>query len=90
MGVLQFDVVKFRVKHEYGVDVKLTPLSYSAARWIHCSDEMALKDFVTKQSSVICHDQHENYTVLLDDLWRLNFYRDKFPKIEFSATSEKI
>ncbi len=34
VGRLQFDVVCFRLKAEYGVEVRLDPLPYSVARWI--------------------------------------------------------
>ncbi|MCY4443343.1 MAG: peptide chain release factor 3, partial [Proteobacteria bacterium] len=34
VGELQFDVVKFRLKEEYGVNVELLALPYSVARWI--------------------------------------------------------
>lgn len=33
VGQLQLDVVQFRLKHEYGVDSLLEPLSYGIARW---------------------------------------------------------
>lgn len=34
VGVLQFDVLKFRLQSEYGVEIKLAQLSYEHIRWI--------------------------------------------------------
>jgi peptide chain release factor 3 len=90
VGELQFDVVNFRIQHEYGVTVNFTRLPYSAARWFYCDDEKALSEFVSAQSHVVCHDQHGQKTILLDNLWRLNFLKERFPKISYSSTSEKI
>ncbi len=90
VGVLQFDVVQYRIQHEYGVKVNFTRLPYSAARWVFSEDEKALEEFVRAQSSVICFDQHEQHAILLEDTWRLKFLRERFPKIEYSATSENV
>ena len=34
VGVLQFDVLEFRMKSEYGVEYRKSPLSYDCVRWI--------------------------------------------------------
>ncbi|GLI60750.1 hypothetical protein VaNZ11_002980 [Volvox africanus] len=34
VGQLQFEVVQYRMKDEYGVDTTLEPLSYTVARWV--------------------------------------------------------
>lgn len=34
VGVLQFDVLKYRLENEYGCDVKLEPLPYNYIRWV--------------------------------------------------------
>lgn len=34
VGVLQFDVLKYRLENEYNVDIKLEPLPYEHIRWI--------------------------------------------------------
>ena len=90
VGVLQFDVVQYRIQHEYGVNVTFSRLPYNAARWIYSDDEAALSEFVRAQSHVICNDQHENKAILLEDAWRINFLKERFPKIEYSATAENV
>ena len=36
VGQLQFEVVQYRMKDEYGVDTTLDPLPYSIARYVWC------------------------------------------------------
>ena len=38
VGVLQFDVLKYRLENEYNVDIKLEPLPYEHIRWIENED----------------------------------------------------
>jgi peptide chain release factor 3 len=38
VGVLQFEVLEYRLKHEYGVDIKIDRLSYKYIRWIENND----------------------------------------------------
>lgn len=90
VGVLQFDVVQYRIQHEYGVKVNFTRLPYSAARWIFSDDPKAMEEFVRAQGQVLCLDQHEQRAILLEDTWRLKFLQERFPKITYSATSEKV
>ncbi|HKM33154.1 MAG TPA: peptide chain release factor 3 [Lachnospiraceae bacterium] len=38
VGVLQFDVLKYRLENEYNVDIRLEPLPYEHIRWIENKD----------------------------------------------------
>ena len=38
VGVLQFDVLKFRLESEYNVEIKLEPLPYEHIRWVENKD----------------------------------------------------
>jgi len=38
VGVLQFDVLKYRLENEYNVDIRLEPLPYEHIRWIENED----------------------------------------------------
>ena len=38
VGVLQFDVLKYRLENEYNVEIKLEPLPYEHIRWIENED----------------------------------------------------
>ena len=34
VGVLQFEVLQYRLKNEYGVEVNVQPLNFTAVRWV--------------------------------------------------------
>ena len=38
VGVLQFEVLEFRLKNEYNVDIKMDRLSFRYVRWIENND----------------------------------------------------
>ena len=40
VGVLQFEVLEYRLKNEYGVDIRLEPLPYEHIRWIENPEEI--------------------------------------------------
>ena len=40
VGVLQFDVLKFRLEKEYNVDIRLENLPYEHIRWIANKEEV--------------------------------------------------
>ncbi len=90
VGVLQFDVVQYRIQHEYGVKVNFTRLPYSAARWIQCDDVKAREEFVRAQAHVVCLDQHDHEAILLEDTWRLKFLQERFPKVQYLSTAENV
>tara|TARA_Y100000991_G_scaffold212771_1_gene197418 strand:+ start:90 stop:1691 length:1602 start_codon:yes stop_codon:yes gene_type:complete len=88
VGILQADVVQYRIQAEYGIHVKLAPLPYSAARWIHSNDKKQLKKFIEEHSHNVCLDHYENPTLLIDNIWRLDLYKERNPDITFHASNE--
>ena len=90
VGVLQFDVVEYRIMHEYGVKTRFEKLPFGAARWVSTGDEKLLKQFVQDQARHVCLDQHENYCILMEDSWREKFLLERYPDMQFFATSENV
>jgi peptide chain release factor 3 len=90
VGILQFDVVKYRIEYEYGVRIKFSPLPFKCARWIHCDDPKALAEFQQAQGQYICLDQHQNPAIMLENEWRLKYLNERFPKVRYTSTSATI
>ena len=44
VGILQFDVVAWRLKEEYGVECSYDNIPIIAARWVECADEKILEE----------------------------------------------
>ena len=67
VGVLQFEVLEYRLKNEYGVDIKMEQLSYRYVRWIEnkefdpetlnlTSDTKKVKDFRDRNLLIFQND----------------------------------
>ena len=88
VGVLQFDVVAHRLKHEYKVDCVYEPVGVSCARWIYANDDKAMADFKTKAFDYLALDGSEALMYLAPTKVNLAMAEERYPNIEFSATRE--
>lgn len=88
VGILQFDVVAWRLKEEYGVECSYDAVPVMAARWIECKDEKKLDEFRRRQSENIAIDGAEQLTYLAPSMVNLNLTMERWPDIEFRATRE--
>lgn len=88
VGLLQFDVVAHRLKHEYKVDCVYEAVSVSCARWVYASDEKAMAEFRTKAYDHLALDGSDTLMYLAPTKVNLSMAQERYPKIEFSATRE--
>ena len=88
VGVLQFDVVAFRLKEEYKVDCVYEPVSISTVRWVHCDDDKIFNDFKKKAHDQLSVDGGGHLTYLAPSRVNLQLMQERWPDIEFRATRE--
>lgn len=88
VGMLQFDVVAYRLKHEYNVDCVYENISVSTARWVYCDDVKVLEEFKNKAFDNLALDGSDNLTYLAPTRVNLNLTMERWPKIEFKTTRE--
>ncbi|MEN0049759.1 MAG: peptide chain release factor 3 [Bacteroidota bacterium] len=88
VGALQFDVIQYRLKHEYGASVTYEPMSLHKACWITCDNEAALKDFLKRRKPDLAKDKYGNWVFLAQSAWTLKMAQDNHPEVEFHFTSE--
>ncbi len=88
IGVLQFDVVAARLKHEYGVECIYDNVPVTAARWAVCSDEKIMRQFRNKAFSNLATDGGGRLTYIAPSMVNLNLVMERWPEIEFKATCE--
>jgi len=88
VGELQFDVIKFRLEHEYGAQCDFLPLRYHKAFWITSDNREQLEEFMRRKSAAIAFDREEHPVFLAESEWMLKVAREDYPELEFHATSE--
>ncbi|MDZ7802883.1 peptide chain release factor 3 [Thiohalophilus sp.] len=88
VGVLQFDVVAFRLKEEYNVECSFEAVNVNTARWVTCADEKMLNEFRKKAADNLALDASGSLTYLAPTRVNLDLTIERWPDIEFHATRE--
>ena len=88
VGVLQFDVVEHRLKHEYNVECTFENVNVATARWVECDDDKKLDEFKRKANDNLALDGDGNLTYIAPTRINLNLMIERWPEIEFRATRE--
>jgi peptide chain release factor 3 len=88
VGVLQFEVVAFRLKDEYKVDAIYEPITVQSARWVDCKDVSKLAEFRKKAHDNLAIDGGGYLTYLAPTRVNLSLMEERWPDIEFRATRE--
>jgi peptide chain release factor 3 len=88
VGVLQFDVVAYRLKDEYGVDATFEQVQVATARWIRCDDAKKLEEFRDKNALNLALDAAGHLVYLAPTRVNLQLAQERAPGVEFLATRE--
>ncbi|WP_341919441.1 peptide chain release factor 3 [Hydrocarboniphaga effusa] len=88
VGTLQFDVVQFRLRDEYGVESVFEPVQVYCARWLQADDERTLKAFVDKNELRIAKDHYGDLVYLASSSVNLSMTRERHPEVRFLDTKE--
>lgn len=89
VGVLQFEVVLFRLQSEYNVDCSLDQLPYKFARWTTASDE-DLADARDRLDAMVVRDMQGNNLILFKNDFHLNYFVDNCPKVPLYKSNAKL
>lgn len=88
VGVLQFEVVAYRLKDEYKVEAIYEPVSVNTARWVDCDDDKKLEEFKRKCADNLAIDGGGHLTYLAPTRVNLSLTEERYPDIRFRATRE--
>ncbi|MBD0366230.1 MAG: peptide chain release factor 3 [Flavisolibacter sp.] len=88
VGELQFEVIQYRLLHEYGASVQFNSLPFYKACWITSKDPKKLEEFTRFKQGNIAQDKDGHLVYLAQSEWFLNTERTNNPEIEFHFTSE--
>ncbi len=76
VGVLQFEVLVYRLKDEYGLEVTFETLPFTRARWPSRTDGL-------KGNLQILQDAYNRSVILFKGDWELNYAQRENPDVEF-------
>ncbi len=88
VGMLQFDVVGFRLQTEYGVDCKFESVPVATARWVGCDDKKKLEEFRNKAHDNLALDHAGSLVYIAPTQVNLQLTRERWPTIRFHDTRE--
>jgi peptide chain release factor 3 len=90
VGLLQIEVVAWRLKHEYGVDCRFEGAQIATCRWIDCDDARELARLKEKSPDNLALDGNGDLAYLAPTRVNLSLTQERFPRIRFRATREHL
>ncbi|MEA3505566.1 MAG: peptide chain release factor 3 [Bacteroidota bacterium] len=88
VGQLQFEVIQYRLLHEYGASCRYDHINLYKTCWFTSSNKAMLKDFMTRKTNNMALDKWGRNVFLADSPFALQMAQEKYPDINFHFTSE--
>jgi peptide chain release factor 3 len=84
VGPLQLDVLKVRLKEEYGLDIDFETPEFQLARWIASADDKKLDDFVQTNYSSVAEDLDGDRVFMARNQFILDYTGERAPAVTFT------
>ncbi len=88
VGQLQFEVIQYRLLHEYGAQCRWEPISLYKACWIESDNAEVFANFKKRKAQYMAVDRAGRDVYLADSSYVLMMAQNDFPQIKFHFTSE--
>tara|TARA_Y100000389_G_scaffold110063_1_gene107182 strand:+ start:85 stop:1668 length:1584 start_codon:yes stop_codon:yes gene_type:complete len=89
VGALQFDVIQYRLLHEYGAQCSYENINVYKACWIEGDEKSSsFKEFKRVKQKFLAYDKKGQLVFLSDTSFSLQMTQDKFKDLQFHFTSE--
>lgn len=90
VGALQYEVIQYRLEHEYGAKCSYENLNVYKACWVDPEDEknQEFKEFLRVKQRFLAKDKQEQLVFFADSPFSLQMTQQKYPSIKFHFTSE--
>lgn len=87
VGELQFEVIQYRLEHEYSASCRFQPVNYHKACWM-TGDKTQIAEFCRRKANHIAADKDQNPVFMAQSPYILQTAKDDYPGIIFHHTSE--
>ncbi len=88
VGQLQFEVIQYRLEHEYNAKCRWEPVHLHKACWIEADDDAELDNFKKRKHQYMAKDIEGRDVFLADSGYVLSMAQEDFKGIKFHFTSE--
>jgi len=88
VGQLQFEVIQYRLLHEYGAQCKWEPVNLFKACWIESDSPDELENFKKRKYQYMAKDKQDRDVFLADSNYMLQMAQQDFKLIRFHFSSE--
>ena len=90
VGALQYEVIQYRLEHEYGAKCTYENLNVHKACWVEPEDvkNEEFKEFQRVKQRFLAKDKQNQLVFLADSAFSLQLTEQKYPTIKFHLTSE--
>ncbi len=88
VGQLQFEVIQYRLEHEYGAKCRYEPIRLHKTAWFVSDNKTQLEDFRARKASQIALDKEGREVFMADTPFALQMAQEKYPEVHFYFTSE--
>ena len=88
VGQLQFEVINYRLIHEYGANCRFVPRNYFKSCWITSNDKIQLESFRRAKANYLAVDKDDNLVFLAETTFLLSMAEQDYPEITFHKSSE--
>jgi peptide chain release factor 3 len=90
VGALQYEVIQYRLEHEYGAKCSYENLNVHKACWVDPEDERneEFKEFLRVKQRFLAKDKQDQLVFFADSPFSLQMTQQKYPSIKFHMTSE--
>jgi peptide chain release factor 3 len=90
VGALQYEVIQYRLEHEYGAKCSYENLQVHKACWVEATDEKSeeFKEFKRIKQRYLAKDKQGQLVFLADSAFTIQMTQNKFPNVKLHFVSE--
>lgn len=90
VGALQYEVIQYRLEHEYGAKVSYEPISIHKACWVEVENEKSpeFQEFKRVKQKYLARDKYNQLVFLADSSFTIQMTQEKFPSVKLHFISE--
>ncbi|MEN8764943.1 MAG: peptide chain release factor 3 [Wenyingzhuangia sp.] len=89
VGALQYEVIQYRLEHEYGAKCTYENLAMHKVCWVEPTDNKAeFEEFKRVKQRYLAKDKQGQLVFLADSAFTIQMTQDKYPSVKLHFTSE--